>query len=185
MGYLLMALGVALWSGAHFFKRIAPARRAAMGEPGKGLVAGLLVVSLLLMIFGYRWSPFDPLWALGAWTYPVNNLLVLVAFYLFAASGAKTRVTRMVRHPQLTAVSLWAVAHLLVNGQVAALILFGGLLAWALAEMVVLNRAQPDWTPAHAVPVKKEVTAVVVAIVLYIVVYLLHGWIGPSPAGLG
>ncbi|WP_298436667.1 NnrU family protein [uncultured Jannaschia sp.] len=185
MGYLLIVLGLALWTGAHVFKRVAPERRAAMGEPGKGLVTGAIVVSLLLMIFGYRWAPFDPVWALGAWTYPVNNLLVLVAFYFFATSGAKTRVARAVVHPQLVGFSIWAAAHLLVNGQVASILLFGGLLLWALGTIVMLNRIAPTATPAHPVPVKKEVTAVIAALVLYVVVYLIHGWIGPSPTGMG
>ncbi|MGB3553650.1 MAG: NnrU family protein [Jannaschia sp.] len=185
MGYLLTALGVALWTGAHVFKRIAPARRAAMGDAGKGLVTGLLLLSILLMIFGYRWAPFDPVWQFGAWTYPANNLLVLFAFYLYAASGAKTRITRTIRHPQLTGFIIWAAAHLLVNGDAVSILLFGGLLAWAVAEIVILNRAEPDWTPAHPVPVRKEITAAVAALVLFVVVYLIHGWIGPSPAGLG
>lgn len=185
MGYLMIVLGVGLWAGAHVFKRVAPARRAAMGEAGKVAVTAGVVVSILLMIFGYRWAPYDPLWALGAWVYPVNNLAVLLAFYLFAASGAKTRITRLIRHPQLTAFAIWAAAHLLANGDVASLLLFGGLLIWALAEIALINRAVADWTPAHPVPVKKEVTAATVAVVLFVVVFLIHGWVGPSPAGLG
>lgn len=184
MGYALLTLGVALWAGAHFWKRAAPESRAAMGDAGKGLVAALLVASILLMIVGYRWAPTDTLWLLGRWVYPVNNVLVLVAFYLFASSGAKTRITRHVRHPQLTAMIVWASAHLLVNGDAKAVLLFGGLLVWAGAEIAVLNRAAPAWTPAHAVPARKEVTAVIATIVLYLVVYLVHGWIGPSPSGV-
>ncbi|MCK0168153.1 NnrU family protein [Jannaschia sp. S6380] len=184
MGYLLIVLGIALWSGAHFFKRAAPDIRARMGDAGKGLVTGLLLLSILVMIFGYRWAPYDPVWAFGAWVYPVNNLAVLGAFYLFAASGAKTRVTRVVRHPQLTAVIVWAAAHLLANGDVASILLFGGLLVWAMAEIVVLNRVQPAWTPAHPPPIRKEITAVVASVALFVVVFLIHGWIGPSPAGI-
>ncbi|WP_308916057.1 NnrU family protein [Jannaschia sp. LMIT008] len=185
MGYGLIVLGVGLWSLAHVFKRLAPERRAALGEPGKGLVTLGIVAGVLVMIFGYRWAPYDLLYALGAWTYPVNNLLVLVAFYLFATSGAKTRVAQAVRHPQLIGFSIWAVAHLLVNGQVASLLLFGGLLAWALAELAILTRLNATATPARPVPVKKEVSAVVIAIVAYLIVYLIHGWIGPSPTGMG
>ena len=62
---------------------------------------------------------------------------MLIAFYLFAASGMKTRVTAMTRHPQLIGFSLWAVAHLLVNGDLPSLVLFGGLLVWALVEMAL------------------------------------------------
>jgi len=60
MGYLILILGVALWSGAHLFKRLAPERRAAMGDAAKGPVALALVLSIVLMVIGYRWA--EPVW---------------------------------------------------------------------------------------------------------------------------
>ncbi|MFQ6551486.1 NnrU family protein [Aestuariibius insulae] len=182
MGYLLLIFGVALWAGAHFFKRIAPERRAAMGEAGKGAVTAALIVSVVAMIFGYRWSDTIFLWDLGSWTRHLNNLLMLIAFYLFAASGAKIRITRLIRHPQLTGFAIFAAAHLLVNGDLPSLILFGGLLAWAIAEIVVLNR-QTEWVkPAHPIA-RKEITAPIAAVVLYVIVIFIHGWLGPWPVG--
>ena len=53
------------------------------------------------------------------------------------------------RHPQLTAVKIWAVAHLLVNGDLASLVLFGGLLAWAVVEVIVINRSEVWVRPAR------------------------------------
>ncbi|MGR3484495.1 MAG: NnrU family protein [Paracoccaceae bacterium] len=177
-----LILGVALWSGAHLWRRVAPAGRARLGEPGKGLVAVLLVVSIALMIWGYRAAAGPVLYWFGpGWTL-VNNVLVLAAFYLFAASGAKTRVTRVVRHPQLTAVCVWGAAHLLVNGDARSVVLFGGLIAWALAEMILINRSEV-WAPPPKPPVRKEVVAAVLALVLYVVVALIHGWVGPWPFG--
>jgi len=180
---IFILLGLALWSGAHFWKRLAPGSRAGFGDKGKGIVAVALVVAIVLMVIGYRGYYGQENWAGGAALTGINNLLMVFAFYLFAASGAKTRITRVIRHPQLTAVKVWAIAHLLVNGDLGSIVLFGGLLAWAVAEVIVLNRAQPDWTPANAVPVKKEVTAVIATVVAFTIVALIHLWLGVNPFG--
>ncbi len=179
----LILLGLIVWSAAHFFKRALPAQRAAMGDMGKGLVAVLAVAAIILMVIGYRGAEGTVYWGRTPAMTGINNLLTLLAFYLFAASGAKTWITTKIRHPQLTAVIVWAVAHLLVNGDTPSFLLFGGLLVWAVAEIAVLNRVQPNWAPAHAVPVRKEVTAVIATVVVFIVVAAIHIWLGYNPFG--
>lgn len=179
----VLILGVALWWAAHFFKRIAPEKRAAMGDPGKGAVTGALVLSVILMVIGYRGSDGPLWWGPSPALVGINNLLVLVAFYLFAASGMKTRVTATIRNPQLTGFAIWAFAHLLVNGDLASFILFGGLLLWALAEIVVLNRAT-DWVrPTGPFPVRKEIMAAAGAVIVMLVVGMIHNWLGYWPFG--
>ncbi len=105
---LILILGVALWWAAHLYKRVAPASRASMGERGKGMVTGLLVLSIILMVIGYRGAEGAFFWGPNPALVGINNLLVLVALYLFAASGMKTRVTAMTRHPMLWGFALWA-----------------------------------------------------------------------------
>ena len=183
MGYLLLILGLALWSGGHWFKRLAPARRAAMGEAGKGLVTALSLAGIVLMVLGYGRA--DPVWL---WQPPpflrhLNNLLVLLAFYMFAASVLKTGLTRAIRHPQLTGVKTWAVAHLLVVPTLAGVILFGGLLAWAVVSVILINRATPRPAPNPPAGAAREIGAVAVAVVATGVVGWLHGWLGPWPFG--
>ena len=177
----VLILGVALWWGAHLFKRLAPARRADMGEKSKGLVTLVLLASVVLMVIGYRAAEFVPVWEPPAFLTHVNNLLMVFAFYLYAASGMKTAITRTIRHPQLTGFKTWAVAHLLVNGDLASIILFGGLLAWAVVAVIVINRAEPAWVRPEPAPVKKEVMAVVGTIVVVVVVMLVHNWLGVPP----
>lgn len=183
MGYLLLILGVGLWSGAHLFKRLAPAQRAAMGAKGKGLMALALWVSVVLMIIGYRWAETVWLWSPPLFLRHVNNLLVFIGFYFFAASGMKTAITRVVRHPQLTGFKSWAVAHLLVVPTLAGVILFGGLLAWAVVSVILINRAQRDWVRPAPAGIGKEIGAVVGAVLATAVVGWLHGWLGPWPFG--
>jgi len=180
---ILLILGLALWAGLHFWKRIAPDHRAQFGDKGKGIVAIGLFVSIVLMIIGYRTADGAVFWGRSPAMTGINNLLMVFAFYLFASSGAKTRITKVIRHPQLTAVKVWAVAHLLVNGDTASFILFGGLLSWAVAEVIVINRAEGPRGPYHAVPIKKELTAIIATVVVVAVVSAIHIWLGYNPFG--
>lgn len=184
MGMTILVIGVALWWAPHLWERASPGSRARWGQSGKGLVAGLLAVSILLMIWGYKWADGPYWWGASPALKGINNLMVLVAVYLFAASGMKTRAGTRLQHPQLIGFSLWAAAHLLVNGDLPSFVLFGGLLAWAIVEMVTISRATPGWRPSTApVPIRKEIMAVVGTVVVYGIIGLIHGWIGPNPFG--
>lgn len=179
----LLVLGVLLWSAAHLFKRVAPDRRAAMGQKGKGIVALVLVASVLMMIFGYRSAGGAVFWGRTPALVGINNLLMLVAFYLFAAAGMKVRVGRVLRHPQLTGFVLWSVGHILVNGDMASFVLWGGLLIWAHLEIILINRAEPGWTRPEPAPVRKEVIAVAGSLVVLAAIMFIHNWLGYPPFG--
>ena len=183
MGYLLLIAGVALWSGAHLFKRLAPARRAAMGEAGKGLVAALSLLAIVMMTFGYQWAPTVWLWYSPPFLTHVNNLLMVLAFYLFTASIMQTGITRRIRHPQLTAVKTWALGHLLVKGTLESVILFGGLLAWAVVAVIMINRAQRQWDRPAPASWPREAAAVVIALIATYLVGQIHAWLGVWPFG--
>jgi uncharacterized membrane protein len=187
----LIVLGLALWWGAHLWKRVAPGSRAGFGEPGKRIVTALVLAGVVLMVIGFRGSDwlrieaaeFVELWSPPRFLVHVNNLLMLFAFYLYAASGMKTRITRVIRHPQLTAVKIWAVAHLLVNGDLASVVLFGGLLAWAVVSVILINKAGPRGPLPEPAPMGKEVGAAIGAVVVMGLVMLLHNWLGVQPWG--
>jgi len=178
MGWVVLILGLALWSGAHVFKRVAPEARAGMGDAAKGGVAVAVLLSIVAMWWGYR-EAFGPVfWGRHPATVGINNLLMLFAVYLFAASGMKTRITRYIRHPQLTAVKLWAVGHLLVNGDLESIVLFGGLLAWAVVEVILINRSEPRPDPPPPAGAGKEIGALVGTLVVYGLIAWVHYWFG-------
>jgi uncharacterized membrane protein len=183
ISWIILIAGVALWTGAHYWKRLAPESRASFGDKGKGIVAGLLVLSIVLMVIGYRGADGPVWWGRSAPLVGINNLLMILAFYLYAASGAKTRITTNIKNPQLTAFKIWAVAHLLVNGDLASFVLFGGLLAWAVGQVIILKRTGPPWVRPHPVPIKKEITAVIATVVVTIVVMGIHYALGVTPWG--
>lgn len=179
----LLILGVALWWAAHLFKRLAPDVRRGLGDSGKAMVAAALILSVLLMVIGYRAADATIWWAAGPALKGINNLLVLAAFYLFASSGMKNRIGRRMRHPQLIGFSLWSFAHLMVNGDLPSLVLFGGLLAWALVEIVVINRSK-SWTPPpHQTEIRKEAMVAVAALVVFGLAAWVHALLGVNPFG--
>lgn len=175
---IYLFLGLILWTAAHLFKRLAPGPRAAMGDAGKGMVALGILGGVVLMVIGYRMADGPVFWGRHPAMAGINNLLMLLSVYMFAASGMKTGLARNMRHPMLISVKIWALAHLLVNGDLASVILFGGLMAWAVTEVIVINKAEPDWTRPAPVPVTKEIIAIVAALVVYGAIAGVHYWLG-------
>ncbi|GGE16771.1 Uncharacterized membrane protein [Gemmobacter megaterium] len=173
----LLILGLALWWGAHLFKRVAPGARASMGDQGRAMVTALLLVSLVLMVLGYRAADGAVYWGRSPAMVGINNLLMLVSVYLFAASGMKTAVARRLRHPMLLGTLLWAVAHLLVNGDVPSLVLFGAIALWAVVEMIVINRAT-RWVPPKGKGPKMEVFALLGTVLVYGAIAGVHYMLG-------
>lgn len=176
-----LILGVLLWSGAHLFKRLAPEARANMGDKGKGLVALVLLASVVLMVIGYRAADYIAVYEPPYFLRHLNNLLMLFALYFTSPGPSKGALFYKMRHPMLTGFKIWAAAHLLVNGDLASLILFGGLLAWAVIEVVTINKSEPDWQPKEKGTIAKDAMFFVASIVLLGVIGYIHGLIGPSP----
>lgn len=187
----LLILGLALWCAAHMFKAYAPAKHAEavarLGEgPVKGGVAVALVLAIVLMVQGYQSAAAAVAYVPPAWGVHANNLLMVFALALTGAGHMKSNIARVLRHPMLTGAALWAVAHLLANGEVRDVILFGGLGVWAVASMVLISRRDGPWTRPPASPVKKDLMTLAGGLVLFIVVGLLH-WLvfGVYPFGGG
>ena len=177
MGWL--GSGVLLWSLAHLLKRVAPGWRSRLGSAGRPLIAVSIVLSVVLMVLGYQQAEGPPWWGRQSALVGINNLLVLIGFYIIAGSIIGARISRFVRHPQLTAIKLWAVAHLLVNGDLASLTLFGGLLIWAVLAVILINRQEePPVLEQAPIAWAPEVGALSAAIVVYGLVGYAHGWLG-------
>lgn len=183
---ILLIAGVALWWAAHLFKRVLPSAREKLGPKGQPIVAVTLILSVVLMVLGYRSAYGTVFWGPAPMWVGINNLLMVVAFYFYAASaaqGAKIWLGTKIRHPQLTGFSIWAIAHLLVNGDTPSFILFGGLLAWAIVEIILINAQEGPWQRPARAPFKKEITAIVVTIVVVVVVMAVHAALGVRPWG--
>lgn len=182
----LLLLGLVLWWASHTFPLVARPRRdaivAQIGEgPWKGLFALVSLAAIVLMVIGYQRAAFVEVWTPPGWGVHLNNLLMLVAVFLLGASHSKGNVKRFVRHPQLLSVVVWAVAHLLVNGDVAALVLFGGTGLWAVVAIFATNARDGVWMKPAPAPAKKDLILVGITVVAFAVIAGVHAWIGVSP----
>ncbi|WP_218508700.1 NnrU family protein [Variovorax sp. dw_308] len=189
----LLVAGLILFLGIHSVSIVAPAwRDAQIGRHGeklwKGLYALASLAGLLLLIYGYgvaRQSPvvlYTPPQALRH----VALLLMVPVFPLLFAAYLPGRIARMARHPMLLAVKLWATAHLLANGTLADVLLFGAFLAWAVADRIsVKRRAVPHSVPRAPAGAMNDLIVVVGGLLVYGgFLYRVHVWLtGVSPLG--
>ncbi len=138
----MLLLGLVVFLGAHSVRIVAEPwrqRRIAQMGPGawKGLYSLVSLVGLSLVVWGYGLARAVPveLWSPPVWTRHLSSLLTLAAFVLVAAAYVpRNRIRAAVGHPMLAGVKLWALAHLLSNGRLADVVLFGAFLAWALFD---------------------------------------------------
>jgi uncharacterized membrane protein len=173
---LLLILGLVLWCAGHFFKRVMPKTHAAMGRRAKLLAALSIAGGVVLMIVGYRGAEPLFLYALPIEAWWINNAAMLAALFLVDVGRAHGVVRTKIRHPMLLGVAVWAAAHLLVNGDLPSLVLFGGLGAWAMVEMAVINRAEGAWRPPERGPWVNDAKVAGVAVVIYAVIVGIHDW---------
>jgi uncharacterized membrane protein len=183
---VLLILGVLLFAGVHLVPVVAVGFRARLieriGEPAyKGLFALDVLLGIVLMVFGWRGATASLVYTAPAWGARAALPLMFAALVLFAASGVPTNLKRFLRHPQLTGVATWAFAHLLANGDSRSLILFGGVGAWAILSMALLNRRDGEWSKPEPLPLSAEVKPAVGGIVLFAVLYFAHPYIAGLP----
>jgi uncharacterized membrane protein len=186
MGFAVLILGLLLWSGAHIFRRAFPEKRAALAErigagPARGVFALLLVLAIVLMAVGYRQAPWIGVYTPPGWAIHLNNLLMLAAFALIGMGHSKGRARAWLRHPMLVGVTVWAFAHVLVNGHLAALILFLGIAAWANVHMAVINAQDGPWRRPAPGPITGDLRLMAIALALFAVTAAIHTWLGAWP----
>lgn len=173
---ILLILGIAVFLGAHLFTRARVARAAAiarLGEGGYKIAYSLVsVLGLVLIVLGWRAAPYVELWSPPTAMRHVAALLIWPAFVLFFAAHLPGHIRAKMKHPMLAGVKLWATAHLLANGDLASVILFGSLLAWAVAARIGLKRQE---RAEGATPRPANLRADLIALVVGTVVYVLFG----------
>jgi uncharacterized membrane protein len=146
-----------------------------LGEKAyKILFTVLMFTSLALMIFGWRSTVPSLLYQLPEFTRHIAMLLVLVAFILFGASNYPTRIKQFIRHPQLTGVVVWALAHLVLNGDSRSVLLFGGMGLWAILEIVFINRREGEWVKQPVPAWAREIRGLAISLVVFVVVVMVH-----------
>lgn len=172
---LQLVTGLVLFFGMHASSIVAlPLRDALAAKSELGWKAVYSVISLagLILIWrGYTELRLTPtvLYVAPAWLYHVAALLLLPVFALLIAPYFPGRISKAAVHPQLVAVKLWAVSHLLVNGTLADVLLFGSFLVWAVADRISMKRRVARKIPAAAAAAKNDIIVIVLGLALYAV----------------
>ena len=135
----LLIAGLALFIAVHSIPSVVPLRATLIARLGAGLYRGLFslvaVAGLVLVVWGFARAPFEPVYTAPSWGRQVAMFVVPVALVLLAAANMPTHIRAVLRHPMLLGVLLWAIAHLLSNGDLRSVVLFGGFGGYALLDL--------------------------------------------------
>jgi uncharacterized membrane protein len=191
---LLLIAGLVVFLGAHSVRIFADGwrtrQRERLGQMRWKLIVSLVsVAGFALLIWGYSLARADPIivWTPPVWTRHAAALLVLLAFILLVAAYLPgTRIKAAVGHPMVVAVKVWALAHLMANGTLHDIVLFGSFLVWSiLAFATARRRDRAAGVRYPALGIGRDVAAVVVGAVAWgFFAHVGHRWlIGVSPFG--
>lgn len=175
----MLLTGIALWFVVHSLPAVAPASRSALqqklGEQAyKGIFSLVIVGSLLLIVFGWKSAVPSAVYAPPLGPGILVSVLVLIGLILIFASQMNGHLKRVLRHPQMIGTIFWASAHLLSNGDSRSVALFGAFCAWALFEIVMINRREGPREETAAASGKFDLIALVVGGVAFAVIGHFH-----------
>jgi uncharacterized membrane protein len=185
----LLIVGIVVILGLHLLPTLSDVRARAVGRLGengyKALFSLLSIAGFVLLVYGFATAPVVQVWSPPAWTRWVAIVLMLPAFVLLVAAYVPGRIKARLKHPFLVAIKTWALAHLIANGDLASIVLFGSFLAYAVYDRITLKRRAATGlvtVPASGPP-RNDVIAVVLGTVLYVVflVWLHPLLIGTAP----
>jgi len=185
----LLIIGLLLFLGMHSISIFAlDFRNRQIEKNHLAWKAGYSIIALIgffLIVQGYAQAKLEPtlLYVTPSWLGHVSALLMLPVFILFIAPYFPGKIRSVTKHPQLIAVKLWAVSHLLVNGMLADVVLFGAFLTWAVVDRISMKTRSAQ--PAHHLPrsTVNDVIIVVLGLGFYGVfaMYLHQRLIGIPP----
>jgi len=189
---LLLIVGLVIFLGTHSVRIFADGWRTRQRERigamrWKGLLSLVSLAGFVLLCWGYGIARTQTIvvWSPPSWTHHLAALLVLFAFILLAAAHLPgTRIKAAIGHPMTAAVKVWALAHLIANGTLADIVLFGSFLAWSVAAFASArrrDRAAGTVYPARGIG--RDLAAVIAGAIAWgIFARYLHLWlIGVSP----
>ncbi len=188
----MLIAGLVLFLGVHSITIVAPAGRdrlaARLGTGPWRAVHGLIALAgLVLIVVGFGAARAAPvlLYVPPRWLHLFAVVLMAAAFPMMFASFIRGRIQARLQHPLLVATKTWAFAHLLANGRLVDLVLFGSILAWAVAGLVSLKRRKPRPAVSAAVAPYNDLLAVALGLGLYAAFLLgAHQWlVGVAPLG--
>lgn len=182
---LYLIVGILIWSLIHFiptyFFNFRKKIINVIGEnPYKGISSLLIVVSIVLMVIGWRTSSAETIYSLPQTiAHPITFICVTISFLLFFSGRIKSRIIKHIHNPQLTAVIAWGVGHIVSNINLKAIVLFGGLSIWAFISIIQTNHRDKEVqknTP-NDFSLKADILNILVGLVALCIFIFLHPFI--------
>jgi len=180
MGLAILILGLVVFIATHIFVTRREARAALIARIGlmayRALFSLVAIVGLVLIVWGfgrYLHTAYAQVWTPPTWMRHVTVALVWPSIILMTAAYIRGDIYRKLKHPFLAGVKLWAFAHLLSNGDLGGIILFGSILAWAVFDRISLKRRTDAGAPAIATGGRRND---VIAVIVGTIIYLLLGF---------
>lgn len=178
---LLLIAGLVLFLGVHLLTTARETRAALMagfGEgPYKGLYSLVSALGLVLIVWGYgryRSAGYIPVWDPPRGLLPITLILMWFSFVALVATYAPAgKIKGLLRHPMLVGIKAWALAHLLVNGDLGSMILFGAFLAWAVYDRIAVKR-RGDAGAARSGFTAGDAVSLIAGSALYAAMFWLH-----------
>jgi uncharacterized membrane protein len=183
---LILIIGIIVFLATHTFTTFRGARERLIERVGPGAFKGIYSVVALagfaMICWGfsrYRAEGMIPLWTPPAWGSDLAIVLMWFAFVSLACSNPKApgRIRGWLRHPMLAGVKIWALAHLLANGDLGGLLLFGSFLAWAVYDRIAVKRRGDIGAPRIGSFTKADGIALGAGTVAYVAMIFLHPWL--------
>jgi len=182
----LLIIGIIVFLGIHLLPTFPQFRErliGSLGETGYKAAFGVLsIAGFVLLVWGFASAPVIQIWSPPPWTRWVAIILMLPAFIFLVAAYVPGRIKAKVKHPFLVAIKTWALAHLIANGDLASIILFGSFLTYAVYDRIALKGRRPTeliGTAAQGGP-RNDLIAVVLGVLSY-VIFLV--WLHPLLIG--
>ena len=181
----ILTIGLIIFFGIHLLPAFPQKRQQLIdrfGEKGyRARFALLSAIGLGLIIYGKAYAGFVHVWNPPAWGHQVPFFLMLPVLILMPAADMPGHIRKVVKHPMLIGVILWAAAHLLANGDLASLLLFGGFGLFALFDLFSVNRRGKQRKP-YEPNLKFDIIAVVAGVILYGLIQHFHAFLFRVPA---
>jgi uncharacterized membrane protein len=181
MGLTILLAGLAVFLGAHVFVTFRSARADLVSRLGEGpykiLFSLVSVLGLVLIVYGYasyRRAGWISVWDPPSWTHYITQLLMWPASIFVVAAYVRGDIWRTLKHPMLVGIKTWALAHLISNGDLGSILLFGSFLAWAVFDRTTLkHRADAGAPPIPVGGRRNDVIAVIVGTLLFLALGLV------------
>lgn len=152
-----LVFGLVLFLGGHLVSRFPTVRAGLSGYFGESVFRAVYsiwaLMGLAMIVHGYgvyRMAGYLPVWSPPRFFGHIAILLIWPAFILLIATYARGMISARAKHPMLLSVKLWATGHLLANGDLGSMLLFGSFLAWAVFARIALKKAGKMGNPADA-----------------------------------